>query len=1108
MASNTMVPKSGKKAKAAISSNSLKGKVTEFILSQPEFKSSLKSLLGDIQKQAKAADNEATFAQHFETLLHSFLKENFGLSFLPSKEEKIGTLRHTAKGRMDSRLGALIIEYKHRSALKNKPEQTAATTQIVSYMQSLHGELNHVVGLVTDGLVAKFIILSSIDGLVESSFDSLSVEHLDRLIRNIILLEKTAFTPENLVKDFCTEDGVASRLSSALFSALKQSITPRSQMLFNEWKALFKLAHDDVSKQTAIQERREALAAALKIVIPSNDNETEYMALYAIQTAYAIILKVIAYKVIETIRPQGASISFAELAEANSATIRTHLSRLEEGAVFRDMGFGNLLEGDFFAWYCTGKQWNEGIATCIKGVFSVLTQYEDHKVFDANIKIQDLFKDLYMHIIPDKVRHSLGEFYTPPWLADNLVIRALQLSEKKKNWKGIDPCCGSGTFITILMRKVLADVAEKSKKDQLFAVLNRVKGIDLNPLAVLTSRINYFINLSHLIDDDDEFEIPVYLGDSSYMPQRVKIGNVDCLQYQIATLKGQIDIRIPLSSTNNPASFSRTMTEIETHIKNQDEDAISEAILKLTKKTDITDAIKAAVNDLAARLVDLEKNDWNGIWARIITNFLTTANIGKFDVIVGNPPWIDWKNLPANYRERIKSLCLDRKLFSGDSVTGGINLNVCALISNVAAENWLAADGILAFLMPENMIFQQSYEGFRKFYVRSDERLFFQELYDWTAAGHPFHPVQYKFLTYFMSSKENNYQKGIPVKQFIKKSGKGSGKKALSAYRNHNTFAEVASLFEMREKTAFVPSSTNTIFAYAKTPSEIEKFSKISGVSAYPGREGVEFYPQELFLLKLSEKQQRADKAFLTNYQNSKSKHKIASTNLLLETKYLYPLIKGVNIQRFHVDPTEFYVPFPYDKNFSSGRKPVDKKELTKQSPALMKYFNENKHVMEAQTSYNEKIIGKKNNSEFYAIARVGEYSHAECYVAFRDNTKWQAAVVTPIKTPWGEKKHPVFQNHAVTICERPKGGFISEDEAHFICAILNAPVVGLYMTQSSDSRSFKIRPPVKIPEYDAANIKHQKLRDLSKKAHKNYNNVTIMNEIDAELDKIYLSIL
>ena len=78
----------------------------------------------------------------------------------------------------------------------------------------------------------------------------------------------------------------------------------------------------------------------------------------------------------------------------------------------------------------------------------------------------------------------------------------------------------------------------------------------------------------------------------------------------------------------------------------------------------------------------------------------------------------------------IKGLCISRKLFSGDALTGGINLNICALISNVAAQNWLSINGALAFLMPESLVFQQSYEGFRNFHLDNDERLYFQKIYE------------------------------------------------------------------------------------------------------------------------------------------------------------------------------------------------------------------------------------------------------------------------------------------------------------------------------------------------------------------------------------------
>ncbi|MDW9225395.1 MULTISPECIES: hypothetical protein [Vibrio harveyi group] len=143
-----------------------------------------------------------------------------------------------------------------------------------------------------------------------------------------------------------------------------------------------------------------------------------------------------------------------------------------------------------------------------------------------------------------------------------------------------------------------------------------------------------------------------------------------------------------------------------------------------------------------------------------------------------------------------------------------------------------------------------------------------------------------------------------------------------------------------------------------------------------------------------------------------------------------------------------------------------------------------NKKTLEQQTDYNDKIIGEKNISAFYSLARVGAYTYGSHFVCFRDNTKWQAAVISELETPWGEMKRPLFQNHAVSISQREDGTFISLAEAHFICAILNAPSVKSYMENSSDSRSFKIRPPVNIPQYDENDPVHAKLSELSKDAH------------------------
>ena len=66
----------------------------------------------------------------------------------------------------------------------------------------------------------------------------------------------------------------------------------------------------------------------------------------------------------------------------------------------------------------------------------------------------DIFKDLYMSIIPKSIRHSMGEYFTPEWLADYVVEKAISDIGNQSTWRAIDPCCGSGIFIISLIKKL------------------------------------------------------------------------------------------------------------------------------------------------------------------------------------------------------------------------------------------------------------------------------------------------------------------------------------------------------------------------------------------------------------------------------------------------------------------------------------------------------------------------------------------------------------------------------------------------------------------------------------------------------------------------------
>ena len=103
----------------------------------------------------------------------------------------------------------------------------------------------------------------------------------------------------------------------------------------------------------------------------------------------------------------------------------------------------------------------------------------------------------------------------------------------------------------------------KGMKKWVSRITRSIVGIDINPLAVLTARVNYFLNISSLLTDDIELEIPVYSGDSAYTPQLSKKDGICFVNYSLETNLAPFNVSFPLSGIKNLNKFSKTMNEIE-----------------------------------------------------------------------------------------------------------------------------------------------------------------------------------------------------------------------------------------------------------------------------------------------------------------------------------------------------------------------------------------------------------------------------------------------------------------------------------------------------------------------------------------------------------------
>ena len=567
--------------------------------------------------------------------------------------------------------------------------------------------------------------------------------------------------------------------------------------------------------------------------------------------------------------------------------------------------------------------------------------------------------------------------------------------------------------------------------------------------------------------------IPVFLGNAAAIPEQVSVQGVTCLSLELKTLKEPIKTEIPISAIHDVPKFILAMVQYERLVKAKQTTAARFILLGVIPKEDQTFLVCRNIRDLTQQLVDLENRGWNGIWARILSNFFTTACLGRFSVIIGNPPWIDWKNLPEGYRNRIKAMCIERGLFSGAGLTGGINLNICALIAHVAMTNWLDKNGRLAFLMPRELANQASYQGWRRLGGKWD----FLEFHDWSKAGNPFDPVKEDFMTFIIgrADMEEVTARSVPVTWFRKKrkvNQKSAEWKTASVAREHLDLSKGVS-------GRIIPKST--AFTFAQSQKQLDEFALVAGNCQYIGREGTQFYPKELQLFRYLDHGPRHGTIWLSNVQAQRTQHKLPYQTVLLETRYLHPLVTAPSIKPYQYEYDGLLVAFPYDS--LDPKNPIPPSTLYEVSPLLLAYYNKNREIIENLSPFNARIRGS-NADIFYGLARTGPYSFADVHVAFRKDTKWCATVVSSQSLPWGEKKRLMFQSHAVSMCERQSGGFISEEEAHYICAILNVPLVDRFIKATSDNRSFKVRPPIYVPLYDPEDNDHARLADMSQEAH------------------------
>lgn len=165
--------------------------------------------------------------------------------------------------------------------------------------------------------------------------------------------------------------------------------------------------------------------------------------------------------------------------------------------------------------------WTSTIQTLLSRLAAVARECNFQSVPIPGSEQGDLFRALYESLFPRRLRHALGEYYTPDWLARFVLDEVGYTGQPAARL--LDPACGSGVFLVEAIRRYRASWAKRygsptARPAQLLRQLRRhIFGVDLNPLAVLTAQANYRLAVRDLLRRvEPDWEAPVYWGDSLF----------------------------------------------------------------------------------------------------------------------------------------------------------------------------------------------------------------------------------------------------------------------------------------------------------------------------------------------------------------------------------------------------------------------------------------------------------------------------------------------------------------------------------------------------------------------------------------------------------------
>ena len=853
------------------------------------------------------------------------------------------------------------------------------------------------------------------------------------------------------------------------------SFNNRVKILFDEWDRVFGVMYGDDEQATDFTEVSSKIREMYGIEKEMDIDSKQY--LFSMQTFFNIFLKILVYSFL------------AQLVDPMFTT-QQELTKDEINDLFDGQSddscklVNNFFESHFLEWFTfTSNINNPDDSFDVQLVNQTMKEVNKFDLSTFVLRpenVQDILQEVYMGLIPQEMRHLMGEYFSPDWIVEHALDMVGYNGEITKTL--IDPTAGSGPFLTQSIKRIIKEKNGVLSKDDIIKITENIVGFDINPISVVAAKANYIlITFSAYFDNcDEEFgapvSIPVFIADSILAPVVYTEENDTTLKLE--TTVGPIEIP-KFDSFVKGNEFLKLLSQ------SIDDRGSYDVFEKLALgKGLIQEEDLGVVKTLFSKLKALHRASKDSFWPIIFRNSFAPVMIrDKFDFVVGNPPWIAWKAMSKSYRAGTLTIWQSYGIFEKNAYDKKTTHDDFGMaVTYVSVDQYLKVGGSMVFLLPASFLKStKGGEGFRKFsIIRNGQSIPFkvEEVHDFSCVSLFTIPtVAIKFskgteMTYPM----NRYRFYTQI-----------GRK--SKIDSHANWDYVQSILEYCDKLAQPVDKEDTQSAWL-TLEDMRFANNVLNPNverSYKGRKGIEpAGAKGVYILKEPKK---ARKGYL-NIENDMSRQRrqdIIDKGVhkgCIEETYIYPMLGGRNIAKWYVKSNEFML-VPHTAEFKYG---VPEGILALEAPETFQWLNYYHDELLDTRIQNGKFFNK-DTQPFYRLDNVGTYTYSPYKVLWKEQAGSMSAVVVSSyyesvpnanRELFSEDK-PIVVDSKVLMLD-----VYEEMEAYYVCGIINSPsiieVVDGYAI--STNRGVDVLKYIAIPKYDSDNDLHTKIADTSKKIH------------------------